>query len=65
MYYVLFIYVLLISGVGVMGQRWKYVLLVEYVCSRRYVIGGPKKPATFGGFSLTSMARRVVGFAGQ
>ena len=39
--------------------------LVGHVYSRRYVVGSPKKSATFVGFSHKSMGRRVVGFFGQ
>ena len=45
--------------------RWRYALLVKYVCSRCYVVGSRKLSAIVVGFSYKSMGRKVAGFAGQ
>ena len=41
------------------------MLLVKYVCSRRYLVDSPKKASTVVGFNYKSMGSRVVGFARQ
>ena len=54
--------ILLKSGGDGMGWRWNNVLLVGYLCCRRYVFDSPKKSAkkSVVGISHKSMGRRVV-----